>query len=478
MSSPSYPSGKGGRLARWARLAHNTFSFVGIFLINTAAIAWFFVLPVEASEGAQHPYLGILFLVILPGVFLTGFALLVLGVTLRHRKEARRKIAPRDPPLSDWQSFEARRIIIFVAVLTVANVVIGGYYTHSTVAYMDSSNFCGTSCHSMNPEFTAYRDSPHVNVACVDCHVGEGTRAYLESKLNGASQLVSTVLDNFPRPIPTPIHNLRPAHEVCETCHWPGMYGGFRFRVLPQYAPDEQNTPSKTVLIMRIGGGIWARGIHGVHVAPGVEIEYASDASRQNIPWTRHTDASGKATEYFMEDWNPDRLAELEVRTMDCLDCHTRPAHRFRLPERALNIALAIGQIDETLPWIKKQGLGILTTEYATTAEAEERIFRGLLDSYEEEHPEVLGDRRFDIEQAGRALVQVYKRNVFPEMNIGWGAYPDQIGHTDFPGCFRCHDEMHASPEGETITQDCSACHVLIAMEEPDQDIRNRLGID
>ena len=466
-----------GWLSPLVYLTNNTISYIGVFILTTAGVSWLFVLPVEAREGARHPYLGIFFFVLLPLVFFAGLTLVPLGIYLRYRREKKKHVYPTAFPRLDWGNVEFRRLSLFFTAATIANIIIGGYYTHATVAYMDSDTFCGTSCHSMTPEYTAFKNSPHVNIGCTDCHVGSGTGAYLKSKLNGASQLVSTVLDNFPRPIPTPIHNLRPAREICETCHWPEKFGGYRLRVWPGYAEDAENTLSETVLIMRVGGGPVKNGIHGVHVASGVRIEFLTADDRSDIPWVSYTDPSGRTVEYATEGWEERQASGLERRTMDCLDCHTRPSHRFLMPEQAMAVALSTGQIDRSLPWIMKRGLEVLTAGYSSTAEARDRIPKSLEASYIEEHPEVFGGRAADVRSAARVLVDIYGRNVFPEMNVDWGTYPDQIGHTFAPGCFRCHDEMHSSPEGLTITQDCDACHELLLVEETDRGVLERLGV-
>ncbi|MCP5120738.1 MAG: cytochrome C, partial [bacterium] len=377
---------------------NNTISFIGVFLVTTAGVAWLFVLPVEASEGASHPYLGILFYVILPGTFFLGLVLTPLGISLRLRKERKRHILPDVFPPLNWRNRDFRKLVKFVSVATVMNIIIGGYYTHATVTYMASSNFCGVTCHSMTPEFTAYTGSPHVNVACIDCHVGAGAEAYVESKMRGVAQLIATTLDNFERPIPTPVHTLRPARDTCEQCHWPQKFGGYRIRVWDKFDEDEQNTAAKTVLVMRIGGGSMTAGIHGFHTAPGVVIEYASDPARQHIPWVRYTDPDGNTTEYTTEEWTPGIAPNYEKRLMDCLDCHTRPSHQFMVPDRALDQALAIGQVDPSLPWANKKGLEILQAKYSSTAEAEQAIPAALVGVYQTEHPEVWSTRQRVVE--------------------------------------------------------------------------------
>ncbi len=469
--------GERGWIKPFIHLVDNTISKIGLVLVTTAVVAFFFILPVEVRQGAQHPYLGILFFVIIPSIFFLGIVVVPLGMVRKLRSEQRAGKLPEQLPPLEWDNPEVRRLFRLIGIATFVNIIVGGYYTNATVTYMDSAGFCGTACHTMHPEYTAYLDSPHVRVPCVECHVGHGTRAYLESKMRGAGQLLAMALDNYEKPIPTPVRTLRPARDTCEECHWPQKFGGYRLDVLDKFAEDEFNTPSKTVLIMRIGGGSMTTGIHGFHMKPGVHIEYAATPDRQEIPWVKYQSPDGTVTEYAVEEWDPEKASEYEIRVMDCLDCHTRPSHRFYLADRAIDQALSLNRIDRSLPWVKKKGLEILEAEYQSTAEAEQKIPAALISYYKEEFPEIYEAKREAVERSAQELLALFKRNVFPEMRITWGTYPDHIGHTDFPGCFRCHDEMHASEDGKVISQDCSACHELLAMEESDPEILTSLGI-
>ena len=136
--------------------------------------------------------------------------------------------------------------------------------------YMDSVTFCGQTCHTvMQPEYTAYQNSPHSHVECVKCHIGPGASWFVKSKLSGVGQVFAVTFNTYPKPIPTPVHNLRPARETCETCHWPQKYGEDRVQVINKFADDETNTITKTVLLMKIGGGNHGIGIHGTHLGAG-----------------------------------------------------------------------------------------------------------------------------------------------------------------------------------------------------------------
>jgi nitrate/TMAO reductase-like tetraheme cytochrome c subunit len=468
---------KKGWLVALVHLASNVTSYVGVFLVNSVVVLWLFVLPVYLREGASHPYLSLFFIVALPAMFFLGLALVPIGMYWRYRKETKRGVYPQEFKPISWTNREFRNLAVFVLAITGVNILVGGYYSQVTVTYMDSSNFCGETCHSMDPEYTAYVQSPHRNVDCVQCHIGSGRRAKLEAKLNGISQMVGTILNNHSRPIPTPVHNLRPAREICESCHWPENFTGYRFHVIDKFAEDEQNTWSKTVLVLAISGATATSGIHGFHTSPGVTIEFKTDQKRQFIPWVRYTDSAGVATEYSVRDWPAMDADTFELREMDCMDCHTRPSHQFQVPGRALDGALADGTIDRTLPWIKKKGREIIRTDFESWEEADQRIPEMLLEFYRDEHPAVYEPRRADIEGAAAGLIAVYKRNVFPDMGITWALYPDNIGHTDFTGCFRCHFGRHESEDGRKINDACTACHQILAREEPEASILRRFGV-
>ena len=465
------------RLRPLVYLSNNPLSFLGVLLTTTAAVTSLFLLPVHFGGEAAHPYLGILFFLVVPVAFFAGLAFIPLGIVLRGRKHHRQGTYPDDFPKLNWSNPAFRQLTSFVAVATVANVVFGGHLSSSAVHYMDSVGFCGQSCHVMTPQYTAYQVSSHAQIGCVECHVGEGAVSAVRAKLNGVRQLVGIATGSYPRPIPTPVHGLRPARQTCGKCHWSGKSVGDRLHVLTRFAEDETNTVSYTVLLMHIGGGADRKGIHGAHLGEGVAIEYYSDESRETISWVGYTDTAGRLTEYAAEDWEPEQASRLVRRLMDCTDCHNRPAHTFELAAGALDDALGAGEINPSLPLIKKVSLDILQSQYESREEAGTRIPKELQEIYRKEHPETAAARGADIEQAGQALLGIYERNIFPEMNVTWGTYPNQIGHTDFPGCFRCHDDLHSSPQGDTITQDCGVCHELLAMEEESPEILTSLGI-
>jgi hypothetical protein len=332
----------------------------------------------------------------------------------------------------------------------------------------------------MLPEFSAYQNSVHSRVECVECHVAPGAAGWVASKINGTRQLIDTVRNSYHRPIPSAMESNRlvPARETCEQCHWPQKFGGVRLRVFSKFAEDQANTRSETVLLMMVGGNKMA-GIHGAHLGPGVHIRFkAVDPARQTIPWVEYrNDETGQVKTFASPDPPKDSNQALPTYEMECVDCHNRPAHTFESPERAMDTALASGNIAVTLPFIKKKGLELLKTKYSTSEEAADRLPRDLASFYQQNYSQLGSERAQDIAQAGKSILAIYNRNVFPDLKVTWGTYPNNLGHTDFPGCFRCHDASHATADGKTIDQDCNSCHEPLAMEEASPEILKTLGV-
>lgn len=458
----------------WFLLTQHWLSLVGTALVATAVISWLFVLPLQIRGHASNPYAGIIVFLVLPVVFFAGLALVPIGVYLSKRQireglthaEFERKAA-------------LRRIAWFFIVVTVVNILIGTQLTYRAVTYMETPQFCGASCHSMKPESAAYRNSPHSRVECVDCHVAPGAAGWINSKTNGLHQLASTVLGTTPRPIPSALESNRliPARETCEHCHWPQNLGGARLRVISKYANDEANTRSETVLLMLVGGNRIA-GIHGAHFGPGIHIRFAAaDPARQTIPWVEYRNTETGDFRKFAAADPPSAANALPTYEMQCVDCHNRPTHTFDLPERAMDKALAFGDIPAALPFIKKESVELLKTTYTSSQEATEKLPAALVSFYQQNYPDIYAKRMDDIRQAGQSVLAIYQRNVFPELKVSWGTYPNNLGHTDFPGCFRCHDGSHTAADGKTITQDCNTCHEPLTMDEASPEILKTLGL-
>jgi hypothetical protein len=467
-----------GWLSPVVHLANNWISLAGVVLVTTTTIFWLFLLPTTLRGETDNPYIGILAFLTIPAPFFAGLGMIPLGMHLKRKREGRMAVYPPSFPPLNWQNHDFRKLVYFIGITTVLNVAIASQLTYGAVSYMDSVTFCGQTCHTvMQPEFTAYQNSPHSRVECVKCHIGPGASWFVKSKLSGVRQVFAVALHTYPKPIPAPVHNLRPARDTCEACHWPQKYAQDRLFIVNKFGEDETNSPAKTVLLLKLGGGNHGVGIHGTHlgkVKGDVVIRYRhSDEQRQTIPWVEAT-VKGKKTVYATEGAKVDGLQE---REMDCMDCHNRPSHAYQLPDRALDAAMANGLIPANLPWAKKTGLEILKANYLSREEAAQKIPAAFSAWYQQNQSAVYAQRKAEVDAAGKEVLAVWNRNIFPDMNVTWGKYPINIGHTDFPGCFRCHDGSHAAKDGSSITQDCNACHNLLSMDEAAPKILTDLGL-
>ena len=305
----------------------------------------------------------------------------------------------------------------------------------------------------------------------------------MRSKLSGLRQVFAVTFHTYSRPIPSPVKYLRPARETCEQCHWPQRFTGDKFLVNTSYKDDEKNTPQTDVLLLKVGGRTWqgSVGIHGHHLADTARIRYIStDAERQIIPVVYYTDDQGKTTEFISTDAKPtqQQLDKGEHRVMDCVDCHNRPTHAFEMPENAVDKQMSLGRISPELPLHQEEGgrgsQGGLSQparwhSSASLAKSTISIGRTTRRSIRRGAPLV--------QQAGDEVAAIYLRNIFPDMRLTWGTHPNNLGHNDSPGCFRCHDGSHTSADGQTITNDCSACHDLLAVGEENPKVLTELGM-
>ena len=414
-------------------LSNNWISLLGVVLVTTTTMLWLFLLPITMNGDTENPYLGMLAFLTIPGPFFGGLILIPLGMWLKRRREGRSGIYPPEFPTLTWENPELRKLVYFVGVTTVVNIVIGSQLAYSAVNYMDSVTFCGKTCHTvMQPEFTAYQNSPHSRVECVKCHIGPGAGWFVKSKLSGARQLLAVTFNTYPRPIPTPVHNLRPARETCETCHWPQKYGEDRVRVINKFADDETNSLTKTVLLMKIGGGNHGIGIHGTHLGPGVRIRYAAtDEQRQNIPWVEYN-GPGRRLSTPRRMPSPTAAAR---RSRDGLHGLPQPSRAQLRPAGPRHRQSHGGRPDLEQPSLRQEeGRRDPQGQLLSRDEAAQKIPAAFAKYYQDTYPAIYAQRQAEVTASGKQLLEVWNRNIFPEMKVTWGAYPMNIGHTDFPG--------------------------------------------
>ena len=432
----------------------NPISLIGVAVATAMAVVFLLLLTLEFTGQLTNPYAGLLVFVAVPFVFVMGLLLIPLGIW-RQRRRVAAGHAPDDYPVIDLRLPRTRSVIVGVALLTIVNVFIVSLAGFGAVHHMESTEFCGQTCHTtMEPEWKAHQVFPHAKVACVSCHVGPGAAGFVEAKAAGTRQLWHVMINKVQTPVEAPVRSMPPARETCLGCHSGTKTLGDRMRVVRDYADDETGTETATTLQMHVGGVRPASGIHW-HIAQ--QIEYiATDRERQTIPYVKFTDGNGNVKEYTAEGVTKDQLAQGERRLMDCMDCHNRPAHTFEASaERAVDNAIANGRLSRTLPFARREAVAALKDEYASGEDAQRGIDARLRKAF--------ASHASDPALAGTisAVQNIYATNVFPAMKVKWATYPNNIGHTFFNGCFRCHDDSHKASDGSVIKQDCESCHAM-----------------
>ena len=467
------------------QLGNNWITLTGAALTTSSAfvLVWFWFMELT-SPRSVHPYAGILLFIILPALFVIGLVLIPLGILRVRRQRRLAGEAPQPLQAVDFKQPAVRRLLTLIGILTFINVSIMGTAGLKGVEYMDSNQFCGLTCHTvMSPEYTAFLDSPHSRVGCAQCHIGQGAPALVRAKISGTRQLFAVAFGTYSRPIPSPVEHLRPARETCEQCHWPQKFTNDKLIVRTHYADDEANTASTSILLLKIGGHTpnGTTGIHGRHLDAMERISYVTtDRRRQEIPKVVYRDDNGQTVEYVTDEFKnlpKEKLDKATTRGMDCIDCHNRPTHAFQLPDRAMDKMLVEKRISTELPFIKKKAVELLKLDYVDQKDAAAKIPVALAEYYRNAYPEIFKHKRAQVDAAGEAVKAIYLRNVFPEMKITWGTHPNNIGHEEAVGCFRCHDGSHTAADGRTIKGDCDTCHTILAQDEKDPKILKTFGL-
>lgn len=438
----------------------NWVSMAGLLIVVGACFSFLLLFSLDVGAHSSNPYIGVLTYLLTPMFIGFGFILLFGGAVVEWRKMKKAGVQAAPALLIDLSRPRDRRILIGFVSGGAVFLLLSAFGSYQSYHFTESTKFCGQACHTvMQPEFTAYQHGAHARVSCTECHIGPGATWFVRSKLSGTYQVYAVAAKKYPTPIGTPIHNLRPAKETCEQCHWPEKFVGNLDRTYHYYLGEETNTPYSLRLTLRVGGVDPAKGpVGGIHwhMNQGRKIEYlAADASRQKIPWVRLTDGNGQVREFVAKGFT-NAVDASQLRTMDCIDCHNRPAHNYQAPNDAVNLAISLGKIDARLPWIKTNAVYALTQTYANEAQALQKIEAFLKGRYPN-NPAV--------EPAIAAVKDIYKINFFPEMKANWRAYPNNIGHKDWPGCFRCHDDKHKTADGKHSIpgNECNICHVILA---------------
>lgn len=461
------------RKFKFPRLAYNWISGVGIAMALVTAFLMTFLYVIGIFAKETNPYLGIFLYMVMPPVLIVGLLLIPIGMIrrwLRVRKTGE-EFYPAWPYIDLNRKTHLNAAIIFVCG-TILFLGIGSVGSYEAYHFTESVPFCGKTCHEvMKPEYTAYQNSAHARVACVECHVGPGADWFAKSKLSGLYQVYAVMANVYPKPIPTPIKSLRPARETCEQCHWPGKFFGAQQRIFDHYMYNDENTHWPINMLVKTGGGDPKTGqVSGIHWHTFIsnKIEYiARDERRQEIPWVRATNLkTGKVT-VFQNTEKPLTQAEIDsgtVRVLDCMDCHNRPSHVYDSPDLCIDRAILIGRVDKSLPDIKRVAVEAMSAEYEDDESAMHGIANHITEYYMHEYPDVYKEKRDKIDQAVLGTQEQFSQNIFPFMKVRWEDYPNNIGHFYSQGCMRCHEGNHISDDGlSSIVRDCDACHIIIA---------------
>lgn len=462
---------------------YNWISYAGAALAITILIIECFLFGFDFFSGHSHVYLGILTYCILPVFLIIGLLLIPIGA-LRQRRRVHRGLATARPKVLaiDMNNHRHRNALMVFIVGTCILIIMTAVGSYQAFHYTESVEFCGIVCHKvMEPQHTAYMNSSHARVKCVECHIGEGAEWYVRSKMSGVRQIFAAIGDTYSRPIPTPVHNLRPAAETCEQCHWPGkFYSSVELKKTYHAREEYDSNEWNLQMLMRVGNDQGKNeGIHA-HMYLDHEVYYvADDEKRQEISWVKSVDGEGHETIYategspYKESTPPPEM----IRKMDCMDCHNRPSHHFNAPDELVNSGMSHGEVVKDLPDIKTRAMALLSGEYETHEQAVAHIRESMEKDYREIFGAEYAQHAQKVADSTEAIVQMYSQNFFPRMKARWDAYPENIGHMISPGCFRCHDDQHQSVEGKLITKDCNVCHTIIAQGPPGAEQKSVDGL-
>ena len=335
-------------------------------------------------------------------------------------------------------------LILPYAVLGIITVMlaIGGTYSWD---YTNSATFCGTACHTMPPQSVTYLNSPHANVTCEECHVGRASFSnQLMRKSQGLHELYYMAFSLYEYPIHAKA--LRPARDTCEKCHLPQAFTSDSLNTIKHFANDVENTPSTTRLIMKTGGGDKRQGLgKGIHWHIMNKVEYYSpDPLNQEIPYVRAYNDDGTFTEYtdVASGFDPATVDESNLTQISCTTCHNRVTHDFKDPADSVDDSMSRGVIDPAIPSIRQLAVSVLSTKYATRDDAI-KVISALEEDYQTNFPDYYSQNSEKIQNAITEIQAIYDRTVFHDQKVDSTTHPNNLGHINSPGCFRCHDGKH-----------------------------------
>jgi nitrate/TMAO reductase-like tetraheme cytochrome c subunit len=453
------------------KVFYNWISLTGFIITSNSLILILILFLFSIFSENGNTYLGLLIYLVLPTFLVLGLILVPVGVLLNIRKKQYVGKSTNPWPIFDLNQRKDWATLVKITLITVIFLVASVIGSYRAFQYTESVEFCGTLCHKeMEPEYVTYQHSAHAKVTCVECHVGQGADWYVKSKMSGLYQVYSVLFKKYPKPIATPIHSLRPVRETCERCHWPEKFYSRKYRSQRSYLSDSANTEWNVTLLMKVGPEFspmgLSEGIHW-HINNNFKIEYISSSSnREIIPWVKLTNLKTGQIKTFIDEDNPLKEKEkgnLEIRNMDCMDCHNRPSHLYKSAPDYIDIALISRMLSKNVPYIKKAAMEALKNPFPDSKTAMESIEAKIMGFYGTQHPDILKSNELAIRKAIKVIQQEYKLNAFPYMKADASQYPNHIGHLESEGCFRCHSGRHKTATGESISIDCDICHTIIA---------------
>jgi len=335
--------------------------------------------------------------------------------------------------------------------------------------YTNSPAFCGESCHTMPPEYTAYLVSPHARIDCVDCHIGKGFIATrITRKAGDLKHVFATAFKTYEFPIRA--HDLRPARETCEKCHFPEKFSDDSLREIKRYENDVENTPKSIYLVLKTGGGSQREGLgRGIHWHIENPVYFlATDPEEQNIPYVKTVNADGTTTEYVSVDSgiDPASITQDQLIEMDCITCHNRITHKVPPPEDTIDQLISTGNISAEIPEIREKAIQVFEQPYDSREMGVNGI-AGLSGYYQVYYPDFYAQNKPLVDTAIAEIQQAYLNSVYPEQKSDWTSHPNNIGHKDSPGCFRCHDGKHMNAQEQAIRLECNLCHSIPVVSGP-----------
>ncbi len=446
----------------------NRISILGVAITTVSAIIIIIAVLLSFFNIEFTPYQNLIVFGFFSMLFILGLLMIPIGAWFWRRRTSR-EVQSIEPLMIDFSNPLHVRGLVFFLIMTLLNVIIFSVVFYKSYHFTESNTFCGKICHSvMSPEYIAHSRSSHSRVKCADCHIGSGAQWFVKAKISGIWQVIAVLTNSYSRPIPSPVDDLRPARDTCEQCHWPQVFHGKRLKIYERLDNDVKvDDPRVTALAVNVGGQNKKSGKYeGIHWHVGDQniVEYmAVDKKRLKIRNIRVTDGKAKKVTEYINDKIEEPKGDKIWRTMDCIDCHNRPTHVYDVPEDAIDKEIFHDNISASLPGVRKLSIEILKGEYKSQDDAEKMITELFRAHYAKNHTDISVSKKKEIDKAAAAIVTIYKFNVFPNMNIKFGTYPNHIGHRDAgAGCFRCHDENHKSKDGNVISQDCDQCHTIV----------------